>query len=284
MRGPGDVDAAPRQYSRCHGSALRGPVYRAAVRYLVLSDVHANAVALDAVLRSAAKRGFDATLFLGDAVGYYPAATEAVERLADLAPEVALMGNHDALLLALARGEDPAHGRENTVVRPAIEAQLETLSDAALDWLRGLRAHHVDETFECVHGALARPWQYLNGLADIEDNMGLLQRPLCLVGHTHVPRVLAGVQGPNERPMWRQVDFRDEGGTYRMPPLARGFFNPGAVGQPRDGVPLAAYGLFEPDKRKLEVVRVPFDVAVVQRQVRAAGLPDTLAARLAVGR
>lgn len=102
------------------------------MRYLVLSDVHANATALDAVLKDADRRGYDASVFLGDAVGYYPAAEEVIDRLARLAPEVALLGNHDALLLALSRGEAPAGGRENPVVRPVIEAHLEDLSEPSL--------------------------------------------------------------------------------------------------------------------------------------------------------
>ena len=254
------------------------------MRYLVLSDVHANAVALEAVVRDAERRGFDATLFLGDAVGYYPAADAVVERLAALRPEVGLLGNHDALMLAISRGEEPDGTRENAVVRPVIEAQLETMGADALAWLGTLVEHHVGDLYECVHGALVRPWQYMNGLVDAEENLPKLSRPLCLIGHTHVPRVLAAAQGPQGRTMWRQVAFRDRGGTYRMPPLARGFFNPGAVGQPRDGLPLASYGLYEPEVRKLEVVRVPYDVATVQREVRAAGYPDSLATRLAVGR
>ena len=274
-----------RSIARTGGSAgRRGRWYRARVRYLLLSDVHANAIALDAVLADADRRGYDATVFLGDAVGYHPAAGPAVERLAELDPEVALLGNHDALLLAMARGEDPDGGRENPVVRPVIEAQLEGLGREALAWLGSLREHHLDERFEAVHGALARPWQYMHGLIDAEENLPHLTRPVCLVGHTHVPRVLAGAQGPNDRPLWRQVAFRSGGGSYRMPPLARGFFNPGAVGQPRDGMPLAAYGLYDPDERRLEVVRVPYDVALVQREVRAAGYPDALAERLALGR
>lgn len=255
------------------------------MRYLVLSDVHANAVALAATLRDAERRGFDATLFLGDAVGYYPAAQEAVDRLAALEPEAALLGNHDAQLLSLARGEAPEGGSGDPTVRRVLEAQLERLDDDALAWLGALRERYETDAFEAVHGALARPWQYLDGLPEARENLPHLSRPLCLVGHTHVPRILASVEGPRDRLLWRQVAFPDGGGgRYRMPPRARGFFNPGSVGQPRDGAPLAAYGLLDVETRLLEVVRVPFDVVAVQREVRAAGYPDELATRLADGR
>lgn len=254
------------------------------MRYLVLSDVHANATALTAVLKDAERRGFDAVLFLGDAVGYYPEPEEVVTRLAELGPTVALMGNHDSLLLALRRGEDPEEGRTSPIVRPVLSEQIEALSAASIAWLESLVPHHLDERFEAVHGALARKWQYLHGLDEAEENLDHLQRPLCLVGHTHVPRVLASAEAPGGRRLWRQVSFRQGGGNYRLPPRARGFFNPGSVGQPRDGHPSAAYGLYEPESARLEVVRVPYDVAEVQRSVRRAGYPDALAGRLALGR
>jgi predicted phosphodiesterase len=256
------------------------------VRYLVLSDVHANVVALDAVLGDARARGFDASLFLGDAVGYYPFPQEVVERLQELAPAACLLGNHDAQLLEILDdgGGDAAPRDASPVVAPVLEAQAEALDADAVDWLRRLVPHHVDERFEAVHGALVRPWQYLYGLPEAEENLPLLSRPLCLVGHTHVPRVLAAATKPDGTKLWRQMAFREEGGRYRMPPRASGFFNPGAVGQPRDGIPLAAYGLYDVEKGLLEVVRVAFDVVRVQREVREAGYPEPLAGRLAVGR
>lgn len=255
------------------------------MRYLVLSDVHANRTALDAVLRDAERRGYDACAFLGDAVGYYPDANATVERLAELAPDLALIGNHDDMLLKLANGgPHTAPHTQSPVVRPILEAQLATLSPDALAWLRSLRRHETTELFEAVHGALVEPWQYLHGLSEAEENLTLLSRPVCLVGHTHVPRVLAAVKAPNGRRLWRQLTFRDEGGAYRMPPRAHGFVNPGSVGQPRDGVPLASYALFDPESRRLQVVRVAFDVVAVQRRVKEAGYPSALATRLAVGR
>jgi predicted phosphodiesterase len=260
-------------------------VISSGVRYLVLSDVHANVVALDAVLADARTRGFDEALFLGDAVGYYPFPQEVVERLRSVAPVASLLGNHDAQLIEIIDGGgDTAPRDASPVVTPVLEAQADALDAEAVAWLRALATHHVDERFEAVHGALVRPWQYLYGLPEAEENLPLLSRPLCLVGHTHVPRVLAAAAKPDGARIWRQMTFRDEGGRYRMPPRASGFFNPGAVGQPRDGIPLASYGLYDVDKGLLEVVRVAFDVVRVQREVRQAGYPDALAGRLAVGR
>lgn len=255
------------------------------VRYLVISDVHGNAVALDAVLRDARRRGFDATVFLGDAVGYYPAAEEVVTSLRELEPVARLLGNHDAQLLSVVDGTTRPGGMSGgSVVGRVLERQAEELSPAALAWLRTLESHHVEASLEAVHGGLARPWQYLNGLAEAEENLSHLTRPICLVGHTHVPRVLAAATAPNGTALWRQVTFRDEEGTYRMPPRATGFLNPGSVGQPRDSVPLASYGLYDVERRRFDVIRVAFDIVKVQRAVREAEYPEALAARLAVGR
>lgn len=255
------------------------------MRYLVISDVHGNATALDAVLADANRRGYDATLFLGDAVGYYPDVERTVDRLRELEPVASLLGNHDAQLLAFADGSDGVEGMAGgDIVGPVLVRQAEALMGDRLDWIRSMTSHYQEDKFEAVHGALVRTWQYLHGLPEAEENLPYLGRSLCLVGHTHVPRVLAAAEGADGRTMWRQVTFREEGGVYRMPPRARGFFNPGAVGQPRDGIPLASYALFDVDRMKLQLIRLPFDVLAVQRAVREAEYPEALAARLAVGR
>ena len=255
------------------------------MRYLVLSDVHGNALALDAVLADARRRGFDATLFLGDAVGYYPQVQQVVDRLIELDPLTSLLGNHDAQLLAFADGSRGVEGMAGgEVVGPILVRQAEVLNHDQLAWLRAMSSHYVEDRFEAVHGALLRTWQYLHGLPEAEENLPYLERSLCLVGHTHVPRVLAATEGADGRTLWRQVTFREGGGIYRMPPRAKGFFNPGAVGQPRDGIPLASYALFDVERMKLELIRVPFDVVAMQRTVREADYPEALAARLAVGR
>lgn len=255
------------------------------MRYLLISDVHGNAVALDAVLEDADRRGYDATLFLGDAVGYYPQVVHVIDRIRGLEPVASLLGNHDAQLLAFADGTPGVQGMgAGDIVGPVLVRQAEALDADQLGWLRSMGSHYDEDAFEAVHGALVRTWQYMHGLPEAEENLPYLSRPLCLVGHTHVPRVLAAVDGPNGRTLWRQMTFREKGGIYRMPPRAKGFFNPGAVGQPRDGIPLASYGLFDVESMRLQVIRVPFDIVAVQREVRDAAYPEALAARLARGK
>jgi len=252
------------------------------MRYLVLSDVHANAPALEAVLRHADFRGYDEVIFLGDAVGYYPDAEKVVSILRSLGPTVAIMGNHDAALLELADGKGSGH-REDGLVTEVLAKQLPELSEDSLQFLRGLREHVVMDGWEAAHGALRAPFEYLATVSNAQANLPMLGQQLCLIGHTHVPKIFAAVEGSGDV-MWRTVQFRHERAMYRIPPKARLFANPGSVGQPRDSIPLAAYALYDDGAGTLEMFRVEFDVATVQQGVRAAGYPEVLASRLAVGR
>lgn len=253
-----------------------------AMRHLVLSDVHANLPALDAVLAHARGRGYDDVVFLGDAVGYYPHPEQAVQRLIELAPRVAILGNHDATLLAILDGE-VVQQRDAGLVVDVLMRQADKMSDESIAFLRGLRTHVLTGSWEAAHGALRQPWEYITSLAAAQANLERMERPLLFVGHTHTPKIFAAVESGGQV-LWRTVTFRHDLGHYRLPPFARVLANPGAVGQPRDHIPLAAYALFDEDARTIEFHRVAFDIGSVQSDVRAAGYPDVLAARLEVGR
>jgi predicted phosphodiesterase len=253
------------------------------MRYLVFGDVHGNAPALDAVLRAAGRHGYDAAIFLGDLVGYYPYPTEVVGRLMELAPAVRLAGNHDALLVALADGGTAVRAKEGTLVVDVVERHLAALDAAGVDFVRSASARASDGLWSAAHGAFRAPFDYLTGLESAAANLHHLPTPLGLIGHTHVARAFAVVESDGA-PLWRTVDFRGPSSTYAVPPRARAFLNPGAVGQPRDGDPAAAYALFEPETRRFTVHRVPYDIAAVQREVQRAGYPPSLAERLERGR
>src|SRR5690606_28523282 len=186
------------------------------MRYLLISDVHANLPALDAVLLHASQRGYDATIFLGDAVGYYPHAEEALQRLIALDPAVRILGNHDAALLDMIAGE--GEKRDASVVSEVLERHLEALSDDSIACLRTLKTHHVAETWEATHGALGRRWDYLATLGAAQATLPLMTTRLLFVGHTHCPKVFAAVNSAGQE-MWRTVAFRHERGQYRVPPL-----------------------------------------------------------------
>lgn len=253
------------------------------MRYLVFGDVHGNAPALDAVLRDAARHGYDAAIFLGDLVGYYPYPNEVVDRVRDLAPHVRLLGNHDALLVALADGATGVRAKEGTLVVDVVERHLAALDAAAIDFVRGATASAGNDVWSAAHGAFRAPFDYLTGLESAAANLEHLPSPLGLIGHTHVARAFAVVESDGA-PLWRTVDFKGASSTYAVPPRARAFLNPGSVGQPRDGDPAAAYALFEPGTRRFTVRRVPYDVVAVQRKVHQEAYPASLGERLERGR
>jgi predicted phosphodiesterase len=253
------------------------------MRYLVLSDVHANLPALEAVTTHAKKQGYDHVMFLGDAVGYYPHAEEVVQRLIALEPTVRILGNHDSALLELVNGDTGDHWAAGVVMN-VLERQLVTLSGDSLRFLNALVPRHSQRGFEAAHGALAQQWDYLSTVTVAQTNVGLMTERVLFVGHTHVPKVFATVtKGPQE--LWRTVTFKEaSGSTYRVPPLARVIANPGAVGQPRDQIPLASYMLFDVASNSLQHHRVAYDIKSVQADVIAAGYPEVLATRLETGR
>lgn len=252
------------------------------MRYLLLSDIHGNDIALEAVLSDARRKRWDQILFLGDLVGYYTQPEQAARRLMELKPHVCLMGNHDQLLLDLVDGK-PSSNMESELVRFVIGRHLEELSSDSIEFLRSFRMTAKDEKWQAVHGALLRPWDYISSLQSAQANFPLLERPICFVGHTHVPKVFASVSAGREE-LWRVLSFTSERTTYRIPPRAKLFFNPGSIGQPRDGSPLASYAIYDEDLGTIELRRVEFDLLAVQRQVREQGYPEALAVRLARGR
>lgn len=253
------------------------------MRYLVLGDVHANAPALAAVVTDARRRGWDAVLFLGDLVGYYPYPNEAIAALRALEPDLALLGNHDALMLALADGEPADDLGAASTVTHVIARQLETVGADGLDYLRTLTANAAGEGWQAAHGAFRSPFEYLTTVQNAQGNLPFLEARVGIVGHTHVPKAFASIT-TGEGELWRTVEFHGPHAQYRVPPTARAFLNPGAVGQPRDGSPAAAYALYDDERQVFDVYRVEYDVSLVQQRVSESGYPAHLGVRLASGR
>jgi predicted phosphodiesterase len=247
------------------------------MRHLLLSDVHANAVALSAVLRHAQSRDWQQVIFLGDAVGYYPQAEEVVAALQSLPLAASLLGNHDAALL------EPGSNGNSALVLEVLAKQRSTLSAQAKVFLAGLSPHARSDAWEAVHSTLLGSWDYVNSLERAQQEPPLMTRPLLFFGHTHVPIIYLFTE-QQDRTLTRSIPLTKESTRYRLPPNARVLFNPGSVGQPRDGVPLAAYAIFDDEARVLEHYRVPFDIRAVQQLVKQAGYPPVLAARLERGR
>lgn len=253
------------------------------MRLLVVSDVHANAPAFEAVLRDARTLHYDAALFLGDLVGYNPYPNECAALLHELEPIACLMGNHDALLLAMADGDERYESQEETLVSDVLARQLDGLEPTTLELLRRFEGEARGPGWQAAHGAFRYPFEYLATIGNAQANLPFLDERVGLIGHTHVPKVFASVS-TDQGPLWRTVTFRQGFSRYRIPPSARAFVNPGSVGQPRDGIPTAAYGLLDSAQMTFEVRRVEYDVDQVQRTLVEAGYPNPLALRLGLGR
>jgi diadenosine tetraphosphatase ApaH/serine/threonine PP2A family protein phosphatase len=239
---------------------------------LVLSDVHANLEALEAVLADAG--AVEAVWFLGDAVGYGPDPNAVVERLADLSPSYWLAGNHDwAALGKLDRSDF------NTEARIAAEWTSQQLTKVVRQQLDAVepRLDLADARCTLVHASPRHPiWEYILDAGTAAENFAEFDAPLGLFGHTHVPVIYEQTLDGTMR-----LPYTLE--TAHTPDDGRRLINPGSVGQPRDGDPRASYLLLEPTTGAVTFRRVAYDIAAVQEKILRAGLPGRLAARLDFG-
>ncbi len=246
------------------------------MRYLILSDIHANIDALDAVLASA-EGTWDRALVLGDLVGYGAEPNAVIERVRALDLAAAIRGNHDKASCGIDDGSN-----FNQVARYAAAWTGETLTPENRDYLRNLPSGPIalDETFEICHGSPFDEDHYIFDGGDAQRALDAADRPLCLFGHTHLPVIF-----------YRNASVFDgvvpEGDPDTGLPLKAGvqyLVNPGAVGQPRDGDPRAAFAVLNSEDRALLLRRVAYPVEAAQRRILAAGLPASLANRLGIGR
>ncbi len=243
------------------------------MRYLVLSDIHGNLAALEAVLADAGP--VDGAWCLGDTVGYGPQPNECAERVQRLAGLRCVAGNHD--WGALGKLDLDSF---NPDARVAAEWTGRQLTPGNRAWLDGLPERLESEGFTLVHGSPRHPiWEYVLDPEVARENLAYFSTLTCLVGHSHVPLVYREAghrQGPAQQP----EPIVGEPFSYRA---VRAIVNPGSVGQPRDGDPDASYILLDSGEATIEFRRVPYPVRDTQQRIRAAGLPPRLAARLAYG-
>jgi len=240
---------------------------------LVLSDIHANLEALEAVLGDAAAAGCDATVVLGDLVGYGADPGVVIERVAALAPLAIIRGNHDRVCAGL----DSAQNFSD-LARWSIEWTAAQLTPAQIGYLAALPKgpRLVTPAVEICHGAPFDEDAYIFDASDAARALQTASARICLFGHTHVPGVFALRGGDEPAPP-------SPDGELRLPARSHILINVGSVGQPRDGDPRAAYGVLDLDRNSIALKRVPYDIETAQRKIRRARLPERLAARLATG-
>jgi predicted phosphodiesterase len=241
------------------------------MRIAVLSDIHANITALDAVLADAG--AVDGIWQLGDIVGYGPEPDAVVERLREVGA-IGVRGNHDA---AACGGSEIEWF--NPEARRAMEWTRSAISPATVEWLSALPDRRTEGACDLVHGSHREPlWEYVTSRSIARANLEVLEvgARVGLHGHTHMPVAYIEAEGEVEALHGRPAAPLELEGR-------RALVNPGSVGQPRDGDPAASYLVWEPEADRVTWHRVAYDVLSVQRAMRDAGLPASLASRLAVG-
>jgi diadenosine tetraphosphatase ApaH/serine/threonine PP2A family protein phosphatase len=244
------------------------------MRYLIVSDIHANLEALEATLSAAGD--VDRVLVLGDLVGYGADPNAVIDRVRSIENAVIIRGNHDKVGAGIDTVESFNH-----LARHAIGWTAAALTPDNRAWLAAVQAGpvEIDDFVEICHGSPFDEDVYIFDDLDARRALSVTTRSLCLFGHTHVPAAFSYEGDLKAIGPPRGARFRlslEEGPKYLV--------NCGAVGQPRDGDPRAAFGLLDTDAAALTVLRITYDVATAQQKIIDAGLPEVLAQRLAIGR
>jgi diadenosine tetraphosphatase ApaH/serine/threonine PP2A family protein phosphatase len=244
------------------------------VRYLIISDLHANLHALDAVLADAKTVGYDATLVLGDLVGYGADPSAVIARTLALEPAAIVRGNHDKVAAGIESAE-----LFNDIARRSIEWTAQQLSPAELTTLSDLPKGpcQLTSTFELCHGAPFDEDYYIFDADDASRAIGAAKSRICFFGHTHLPALFA----TGDDPVRASEDGAED--ELALPTSGPALINIGSVGQPRDGDPRAAYGVLDVTRHTLRLRRVTYDIAGAQARIIKAGLPEWLALRLERG-
>ncbi len=250
------------------------------MRIVIISDIHANLVALEAVLKHADVEAADAVWCLGDIVGYGPEPNACVQVVQQITDGTSLAGNHDWAALGKIDVTD-----FNVDARRAALWTRSQLTAESRDFLTQLptRMGPLHDDYTLAHGSPRYPvWEYILYPSVAAENFPYFDTRICFVGHTHTPVI------------FRYVDGDDAPQTLSPPvdtplPLSRDdddvrlIINPGSVGQPRDGNSDSSYAVLDLESNTLTYHRVSYDIAATQKQMREFGLPSRLITRLDYG-
>lgn len=244
----------------------------ARLRYGILSDIHSNLEALQAVIAELDGIGVDELLCLGDIVGYGPSPNECCDVLRARGV-VAIAGNHDE---AAAKGTGAE--RFNPMAREAITWTRAQLTEDNRAYLAGLPRERRVDGFAMVHGAPVHHFEYIMDVRDAQRAFELTPERLTFVGHSHVAEVY--YQEPGGKTFQQRLLH---GGRIDIVPEFRYIINVGSVGQPRDRNPQASCAAFDAPASVVEIRRVTYDVDRVRERMTHASLPPMLSERLASG-
>ena len=240
------------------------------MKYAIIADIHGNLEAFTVVLNDIREQQVDHVVCLGDVVGYNANPKECLKIVRDMNIPV-VKGNHDDLCST----NNELEGF-NPHAADAVHWTRNQLNDEEKQWLRDLKYTRMVANFTMVHATLDAPerWQYVFDKLAAAASFPYQVSQICFFGHTHVPVAF-------------MRDTVVRGGTYskfKLDPSKKYFINVGAVGQPRDNNPKCAYVIYDVTAGTIELRRLDYDIAAAQAKIRAAGLPERLAERLAYGR
>jgi predicted phosphodiesterase len=242
------------------------------MRVLIISDIHANYTALKAVLRDAGQ--VDETWCLGDLVGYGPDPNAVIEEVHDIPNLTCILGNHDMAAI----GKMPLEAF-NGEARRSLAYHQKVMSASSMDYMRSLSATVIKRgEATLAHGSPRDTlWEYILNALTARLNFDHFDTPWCFVGHSHIQCIFA----LNVKDDRITLDQTQPDHTINLSP--KRILNPGSVGQPRDRDPRAAYAIYDSEARTWTPRRVTYNIPEVQERIRAAGLPEKHAVRIAEG-
>jgi diadenosine tetraphosphatase ApaH/serine/threonine PP2A family protein phosphatase len=241
------------------------------VKVAVLTDIHSNLPALEAVLEATREAGLEKRWCLGDVVGYGAQPDDCAALTAEHC-ELSLVGNHD---LAVTGEIDTEVFSASAAA--AVEWTRENCKPETLEFLKGLKPEATDKEVGLYHASPRDPvWEYVLATDQARECMEEQSGRVSLIGHSHVALYFsdAGNEGVGgQAPEGHEIDLSQ----------SRWLLNPGSVGQPRDGDPRAAWLELDTEEWKATYHRVEYDIESAAAAIREAGLPALLAERLSVG-
>lgn len=242
------------------------------MRYGILSDIHGNLEAFEGVLSALSEERIDDYLFVGDVVGYGADPKECIKLLKSLKPVIEVTGNHEWGVL-----EKLDISYFNELAQEAILWTRKALDDEEIEYLRSLPLVYEDEKMTLVHGTLNMPeeFYYIFDNEDAYVTLSQMKNPMCFVGHSHIPGIFSYD--------YAKVEYIERM-NVRIDTELRYLINVGSIGQPRDGDPRASFAIYDDEQSTVEIKRVEYNVQKAQEKILKAGLPSSLADRLAEGR
>jgi predicted phosphodiesterase len=241
------------------------------MKALIISDIHGNRTALEAVLEAAGS--VDMVWCLGDIIGYGPDPNDCVAIIRNLPNLICLRGNHDSAVIGLTE-----RIKFNHAAQMVLEWTDDQLNPVNRQYLMNLSPQVEVDDVTLVHGSPRDPtWEYIMDVYTATANFDYFETPYCFVGHSHLP-VLYYLKNGNEL---ANVSFVYPGDKTRLPENC--IVNPGSVGQPRDHDPRAAYTIFDTEKKTWAQYRINYDISEVQDRMNSAGLPVEYIQRLDMG-